>query len=97
MGESCAIDPRVVGSNPAGQLLIYFQKLFPVLTKTLCQHSSLVPRSRIETFMRKLHRCSPPPSAPLAGSASMMKVEHDENRFRTVQEKIADFKGHYKQ
>ena len=37
------IDLRVAGSNPAGQLLIYFHNVFPVLTNTLCQHSSLVP------------------------------------------------------
>ena len=46
------IDPRVVGSNPIGQLLIYFHSVFPVLTKTLlCRHASLVPRSRIKAFV----------------------------------------------
>ena len=48
---------RVAGSNPAGQLLIYFHNVFPVLTKTLCRHSSLVPRSRIKAFVCKLRRC----------------------------------------
>ena len=33
MGKSCTIDMRVAGSNPAGQLLIYFHNVFPVLTK----------------------------------------------------------------
>ena len=61
------IDPRVAGSNPAGQLLIYFHNAFPVLKKTLCRHSSVVPRSRIKAFVRKLRRCSPRPSAPLIG------------------------------
>ena len=65
MGESCAIDLRVAGSNPAGQLLIYFHNVFPVLTKTLCQHSSLVPRSHIKAFMCKLRHCSCRPSTPL--------------------------------
>ena len=52
MGKSCAIDLRVAGSNPAGQLLIYFHNVFPVLTKTLCQHPSLAPRSHIlESYM----------------------------------------------
>ena len=58
------IDLRVAGSNPAGQLLIYFHNVFPVLTKTLCQHPSLVPRSRIKAFMRKPRRCSTRPSPP---------------------------------
>ena len=49
----------VAGSNPAGQLLIYFHNVFPVLTKTLCRHSGLVPRSRIKAFVRKPRRCSP--------------------------------------
>ena len=44
MGKSCVIDLRVAGSSPAGQLLIYFHNVFPVLTKTICRHSSLVPR-----------------------------------------------------
>ena len=35
MGKSCAVDLRVAGSNLAGQLLIYFHNVFPVLTKTL--------------------------------------------------------------
>ena len=48
------IDLRVAGSNLAGQLLIYFHNVFPVLTKTQCQHASLVPRSRIKAFVRKL-------------------------------------------
>ena len=54
MGKSCAIDLRVAGSSPAGQLMIYFRNVFPVLTKTLCRHSSLVPRSHIKAFVRKL-------------------------------------------
>ena len=33
MGKSCAIDLRVAGSNPAGQLLIYFQNVFQFLQK----------------------------------------------------------------
>ena len=37
------IDLRVAGLNPAGQLLIYFHNVFPVLTKTLCRHGSLFP------------------------------------------------------
>ena len=45
MGKPCAIDLRVAGSSPAGQLLTYFRNVFPVFTKTLCRHSSLVPRS----------------------------------------------------
>ena len=45
------IDLRVAGSNPAGQLLIYFRNVLPVLTKTLCRHASLVPRSRIKAFV----------------------------------------------
>ena len=53
MGKSCAIDLRVADSNPAGQLLIYFHNVYPVLTKTLCRHSSPVPRSRIKAFVRK--------------------------------------------
>ena len=40
MGESCAIDLRVAGSNPAGQLLIYFHNVFSVLTKTLSAFKS---------------------------------------------------------
>ena len=59
------IDLRVAGSNPDGQLLIYFHNVFPVLTKTLCRHVSLVPRSRIKAFVRKPQRCSPRPSDPL--------------------------------
>ena len=47
------INLRVAGSNPAGQLLIYFHNVFPVLTKTLCRHASLVPRSCIKAFMHK--------------------------------------------
>ena len=45
MGKSCAIDLRVAGSNPAGQLMIYFHNVFPVLTKTLTtfKSSSQVP------------------------------------------------------
>ena len=34
------IDPRVAGSNPAGDLLIYFQNVFQVLTKTLSAFKS---------------------------------------------------------
>ena len=49
VGKSCAIDLRVAGSNPAGQLLIYFHNVFPVLTKTLCRHSSLVQSFRTQT------------------------------------------------
>ena len=58
------IDLRVAGSNPAGQLLIYFHNVFPVLTNTLCRHASLVPRSRIKVFVRKPRRCSPRLSPP---------------------------------
>ena len=43
MGKSDAIDLRVAGSNPAGQLLIYFHNVSPALTRILCQHSSLFP------------------------------------------------------
>ena len=64
VGKSCAIDLRVAGSNPAGQLLIYFDNVFPVLTKALCRTSSLVPRSRIKAFVRKPRRCSPRRSPP---------------------------------
>ena len=66
MGKSCAIDLSVADSNPAGQLLIYFHNIFPVLTKTLSRYSSLVSRSRIKAFVRKPRRCSPRPLAPLA-------------------------------
>ena len=59
------LDLRVAGSNPAGQLLIYFRNVFLVLTKLQCRHTSLVPRSRIKTFVRKPGRCSPRPSDPL--------------------------------
>ena len=65
MGKSCAIDLRVAGSNPAGQLLIYFHNVFLAFTKTLCRHSSLVPKSRIKAFVCKLQCCSPRPLAPL--------------------------------
>ena len=41
---------RAAGSNPAGQLLIYFHSVFPVLTKTLCRHSNLVPKSCINSL-----------------------------------------------
>ena len=58
------IDLRVAGSNLAGQLLIYFHNVFPVLTKTLCRHASLAPRSGIKAFVRKPRRCSPWPSPP---------------------------------
>ena len=34
------IDPRVAGSNPAGQLLICFHNVFPVLTKTMSAFKS---------------------------------------------------------
>ena len=37
---------------------------FPVLTETLCRHSSLFPRSRIKAFVRKPHGSSPQPSPP---------------------------------
>ena len=33
MGKSCAIDLRVAGSSPAGQLLIYFHNVFQFLQK----------------------------------------------------------------
>ena len=66
MGKSCAIDLMVADSSPAGQLLIYFHNVFPVLTKTLCQHLSLVPKSRIKAFVCKPRRCSPRPSARLS-------------------------------
>ena len=33
MGKSCAIDLRVAGSNPAGQLLIYVHNDFQFLQK----------------------------------------------------------------
>ena len=64
MGKSCAIDLRIVSSNPAGQLLICFHNVLPVRTKTRCRHSSLVPRSRIKAFVRKPRHCSPRPSPP---------------------------------
>ena len=64
MGKSCAIDLRVEGSSPAGQLLIYFHNVFPVLTKTLCRYSDLVPRSRIKASVRRLRCCLPRPSPP---------------------------------
>ena len=64
-GNLVLIDLRVAGSNPAGQLLIYFHNVFPVLTKTLCRHSNLVPRSRIKALVRKPRRCSRRPSAAL--------------------------------
>ena len=71
MGKSCAIDLRVAGSSPAGQLLIYFHNVFPVLRKTLCRHSSLVPRSGIKAFVRKPWCCSyrlcPPPAHDVQG------------------------------
>ena len=72
MGKSCAIDLRVTGSNPAGQLLIYFCNVFPVPTRTLCRHSSLVPRSRIKAFVRKLRRCSPLPSPPPESASQLV-------------------------
>ena len=75
MGHSCATDPKVAGWNPAGQLLIYFHNVFPVLTKTLCRHSSLVPRSRIKAFVPKRRRCSPRPSALLIFVAVSSTVE----------------------
>ena len=59
MGKSCAINLRVAGSSPAGQLLIYFHNVSPVLTKTLCGHSSLVPRPRIKAFVRRPRCCLP--------------------------------------
>ena len=59
MGKSCAIDLRVTGSNPAGQLLIYFRNVSQFL------RLNLVPRSCIKAFVRKPRRCSPRPSAPL--------------------------------
>ena len=65
MGKSCANDLRVADSNPAGQLLIYFHNVFPVLTKTLHRHSSLVTGSRIKAFVPKPRRCSLQPSDPL--------------------------------
>ena len=46
MGKLCANDMIVAGSNPAGQLLIYFHSVFPVLTKnsrSTCKFSSQVP------------------------------------------------------
>ena len=66
--KSCALDPRAAGSSLAGQLLIFFHNVFSVLTKTLCRHSSLVPRSRIKAFMRSprcyLPDCVLPPPPP---------------------------------
>ena len=53
MGRSCAIDLMLAGSSPAGQLLSIFHNVFSVLAKTLCRHSSLVPRSRIKAFVRR--------------------------------------------
>ena len=76
MGQSCTIDLRVAGSNPAGQLLIYFHNLFPVLTKTLCRHSSLVPRSRIKAYVRKLRRCSPGPPGSINGKHQAVSVKY---------------------
>ena len=62
MGKSCAVNLRVVRLNPAGQLLLYFHNVFPVLTKTLCRHASLIPRSLVKALMHKPRRCSPRPS-----------------------------------
>ena len=73
MGKSCTIDLRVAGSSPAGQLLIYFHNVFPVLTKILCGHSSLVPRSRIKDFVPKPQRCSRRPLAPLPGDSHIFR------------------------
>ena len=44
-------DLRVADSSPAWQLLTFCHNVFSVLTKALCRHSSLVPRSRTEAFM----------------------------------------------
>ena len=55
MGNLCAVDNRVAGSCPTGQLLICFS----VFAKILCQHSSLAPRPRIRAFMRRLRCCFP--------------------------------------
>ena len=68
------IDLKVAGSNPAGQLLIYFHNVFPVLTKTLCRHASLVPTSCIKAFMRKPRRCSRRPSAPPDTKYSLIRA-----------------------
>ena len=57
-GNCELIDLRVAGSNPAGQLLIYFHNVFPVLAKILCRHANLVPRSHIKAFVCKPRRCS---------------------------------------
>ena len=73
VGKSCIIDLRVEVSNQAGQLLICFHNVLPVLTtvlttvltKTPCRHSSLVPKSCIKAFMCKPGRCSPWPLASL--------------------------------
>ena len=57
--ENCVlIDLRVAGWNQAGQLLIYSHIVSPGLTKTLCQHASLVPWSCIKAFMCKPRHCS---------------------------------------
>ena len=58
----------IAGSNPAGQLLIYFHNVFPVLTKTLFRHSSLVqvPRQslRAQTAALLTPASAPPPPPP---------------------------------
>ena len=67
MEKSCAIDLRVAGLSPAGQLLIYFHNVFPVLTKTLCQRSSLVPKSASKLLYANCGTAQPafaPPPPP---------------------------------
>ena len=64
MEKSCGIDLRVAGSRPAGQLLIYFHSIFPVLTKTLMstfKFSSQVPH---QSFRAQTAVLLPPTSSP---------------------------------
>ena len=58
-GKSCDIGLRLAGSSQTGQLLILFHNVSSVLTKTPCQHSSQVPRSRIKAFMCRPRCCFP--------------------------------------
>ena len=60
-------DPRVAGSNPAGQTIDLLPQSFPVLTKTICRHSSLVPRSRTipdQSFLAQTASLLTPAFAP---------------------------------
>ena len=77
MGKSCAVDLRVAGSSPPGQLLIFFHNVFSVLTKTLYRHSSLVPRSLIKDFVRSPRCCIPrlrPPALSIPARHPLMSI-----------------------